>query len=185
MGEGVLRKPNEGSVFERGQRLQHFRRSWPMHHGIIFANFSIAEYQHSLRELRNVMLVRNQHDRQAFVVQILEDFHNLHRRAAVQIPRGFISQQDCRTIDQSARHGDSLLLPSGHLRWKMFHSVREADQRQRVNGAFPALGLVDLRVQRRQFCVFQRRSARQQVEPLKNKSDLLVPDLISRFRSLP
>src|SRR6266436_1593559 len=98
MREGALRKSNEGSVFERGQRLQHFRRSWPMHHGIIFANFSIAEYQHSLRELRNVMLVRNQHDRQAFVVQILEDFHKLPCRAARSTDRGFISQAASSTV---------------------------------------------------------------------------------------
>src|SRR5258707_7841300 len=35
---------------------------------------------------------------------------------------------------------------------------------------------IDLGVQRRQFCVFQRRSARQQVESLENKSDFLVPE---------
>jgi len=121
-GEGYGR--GSPSILRRRQRPQDFRSSRPTQHRLVFTNLSVPEYQHSFCELRDVMLVRNQHNGQAFVVQILEDFHDLHRRTAVQIARRFIGQQDCRAVHQSARHRHSLLLPTGHLRREMPHSVR-------------------------------------------------------------
>src|SRR6266566_2700749 len=63
------RPPAKGSVFEGWEGLQNFGGSRALEHRIIFANSPVAEDQHTLRVLRDVVLVRHQHDGQSFVVQ--------------------------------------------------------------------------------------------------------------------
>ena len=50
------------SVFERRQGLQYFAGFRPAENRIVFANFSVPEDEHTLSELRDVVLVRDQHD---------------------------------------------------------------------------------------------------------------------------
>ena len=45
-------------------------------------------------------------------VQILEEPHDLGRRAAVEIARGLVGEQDLRVVRQGACDGDALLLAS-------------------------------------------------------------------------
>ena len=80
-----LLQPRAASVLERGQGLQDFRSFRPVHHRIVFADLAIPEHHHALRKLRDVMLVRHHYNRQAFVIQVLKHFHDLHRRPAIQI----------------------------------------------------------------------------------------------------
>ncbi len=58
----------KGSVFEVWEGFQNFGGSGALEHRIILANSPVAEDQHALRELRNVVFVRDQHDGQSFVV---------------------------------------------------------------------------------------------------------------------
>src|SRR6266849_3390439 len=60
-----------GSVFEGWEVLQNFGGSRTLEHRIIFANSPVAEDQHTLRVLRDIVLVRYQHNGQSFVVQAL------------------------------------------------------------------------------------------------------------------
>jgi len=76
---------NLNSVFERRQNLQHFGGSWAVPDQIVFPDLPVAKHQHAFRELRNVVLVRHQDDRQSLLVQPLKDFHDLDRRAAVEV----------------------------------------------------------------------------------------------------
>src|SRR6266581_1999608 len=78
------RPPAKGSVFEGWEGLQNFGGSGALEHRIILANSPVAEDQHTLRVLRDVVLVRHQHDGQPFVVQALEDLHDLDGGTAVQ-----------------------------------------------------------------------------------------------------
>jgi len=76
---------NLNSVFERWQSLQHFGGSWAVPDQIVFPDLPVAKHQQAFRELRNVVLVRHQDDRQSLLVQPLKDFHDLDRRAAVEV----------------------------------------------------------------------------------------------------
>jgi len=76
---------NLNSVFERRQSLQHIGGSWAVPDHIVFPDLSVAEDQHALRELRDVVLVRHQDDRQSLLVQPLKGFHDLDRPAAVEV----------------------------------------------------------------------------------------------------
>src|SRR6266581_4190000 len=58
----------KSSVFEGWEGLQNFGGSGALEHRIILANSPVAEDQHALRILRDVVFVRHQHDGQAFVV---------------------------------------------------------------------------------------------------------------------
>src|SRR6266705_5582571 len=58
----------KGSVFEGWQGLQNFGGSRALEHRIIFANSPVAEDQHTLRVLRDIVLVRYQHNGQSSVV---------------------------------------------------------------------------------------------------------------------
>src|SRR6266704_2932534 len=112
-----------GSVFEGWEVLQNFGGSGALEHRIIFANSPVTEDQHALRVLRDVVFVRDQHDGQSFVVQVLEDLHDLDRGTAVQIAGGLIGEENRRVVHQSASDRHPLLLSSGHLRWKVFRAV--------------------------------------------------------------
>ena len=50
------------SVFERRQGLQHLTGPGLTENRIVLANFPVPENQHALSELRDVVLVRDQHD---------------------------------------------------------------------------------------------------------------------------
>ena len=112
-------------VLERRQALQYLRRPRPIHHRIVFPDFSVPENQNAFSELSDVVLMRDQHDRQPLFVQILKNLHDLHRRPAIQIPRRLVRQQNRWTIHQRPCNGHSLLLPSGHLRRKMLRPFRQ------------------------------------------------------------
>src|ERR1700688_1561447 len=152
-----------------------------MRYVLVLANFSVAKHQHALGVLGDVVLVGDQDDGQSFVVQVLENFHDFDGRAAVQISRRLVRQQDRRLVHQRAGNGYALLLPAGHLRGKVLRAIREAHHGQRIGSSLAALGLVNSRVQRWQFHIFERRGSRQQVESLKDESNFLVANQRERF----
>src|SRR5712692_4343129 len=161
-------------IFQRRQSPQHLRRRGPMGHALVFAYLSVAKNKHALGELRDVVLVGDQHDGQSFVIQVLENLHDLDRGAAVEISGGLVGQQNRRLVHQRARNGHALLLPTGHLRWKMLRAIRKPNHGQRFGSSLGAFRLRNSRIQRRQFHILERRRSRQQVESLKNKSNLLI-----------
>ena len=50
-------------VFEGWQGLQDFRGLGPVENRIVFADFPVAEHEHTLGEQRDVMFMGNQYDR--------------------------------------------------------------------------------------------------------------------------
>src|SRR6266704_3061510 len=133
------RPPAKGSVFEGWEGLQNFGGSGALEHRIILANSPVAEDQHTLRVLRDIVLVRDQHNGQSFVVQALEDLHDLDRGPTVEIAGGLIGEENRRVVHQRASDRHPWLLSSGHLRWKVFRAVGKSDHGQRIGGPFVAL----------------------------------------------
>ena len=54
-------------------------------------------------------------DRNASLVQLLEDSHDLNAGSAVEVAGRLIREQDLGIIDQRPRNGDALLLPTRKL----------------------------------------------------------------------
>ncbi|MBA7687428.1 hypothetical protein ES703_95891 [subsurface metagenome] len=69
----------------------------------------------------------HQEDRDALMVQFLEYGKHIDRRFAVQVPGGFISQDDGRIVYQGSRDRYALLFTPGKLVRIMIHSIGKAN----------------------------------------------------------
>ena len=117
------------------EAFQHFARDRAILNDVVPAQFAVAKLQSPFRVLRDVRLVRDQHDGQALlVIQCLQNVHDLDRCPAVQVPGRLIGQQDRRPVHQPARNGHALLLPAGKLRRMMPGAFGESHARQRLHG---------------------------------------------------
>ena len=129
--------------------------------------------------LGDVQLVRHHDDGDGALIERLEDLDDFVAGAAVQIAGRLVGQEDGRTVDQRAGDGDSLLFAAGKLIGMMIGAAGQADEFERLQGSFTSLAVADpsRRVEHRQLDVLQRRSARKQIEVLKDEADLLVADV--------
>src|SRR5882724_3889813 len=67
------------SIFQRRHILQNLRCDGPVLHPFITTDCAVFEVNAALGELRDIRLVRYQHDGQATVIQLLKHFQNLYR----------------------------------------------------------------------------------------------------------
>ena len=146
-------------------------------HRTVTAEFSISKNQNPFGKLRDVLFVGNQHDGKALLIEVLENLHDLDGSSAVEIAGRFVGQQDGRAVYKSSGDGDSLLLSTGHLRGVVVHAVRETDLGEGIGRALLRFGSVQFRIESRQGRVFERRGTREQIETLKNKTNLLIPNV--------
>ena len=85
-------------------------------------------------------------------------------------------------IHESSCNGDALLLTTGQLTRMMVQAIAQPDAFQQADRSFLTFAPRDISiVQQRQFDVFQRRGAIQEVEVLKNEADFQIPQT-SPFR---
>jgi hypothetical protein len=73
-------------------------------------DLTIANVNYTVSVECNIVLVGDQDDGIAFVMQALEKRHNIVSRRCVEIARGLISEQDRRVVHQRARDCDALAL---------------------------------------------------------------------------
>ncbi len=118
---------------------------------------AVAKLDHAPRKARNVRLVRDQHDRQALVVQFLQHIDDLNGGTAVEIARRLIGQQDRGPVYQRARNRDALLLSAGELRWVMQLAIRQSYQFERVIRPLQTFLATDAGIKSRQLNILQRR----------------------------
>src|SRR6476661_63500 len=74
---------------------------------------AVLDENHAVGKLRDVVLVRDQHDGVALAVQLVEQGHDLSAGLRIQVAGGLIGQDDGGLIDQSARDGHALALTAG------------------------------------------------------------------------
>ena len=97
---------------------------------------------------------------------------SLFRR--VQISGGLVGQQHERLSCHSARHSDALLLAAGKLAGQVPGSMGHADLLQGFVHAMLALGSLHAAIGERKFDVFVDSQIADQIEALKDESDLTV-----------
>ena len=94
---------------------------------LVVLDQAVAHGDDALGVLRDVGLVRDQHDGLAAVVQLLEDAHDLFGRARVEVAGRLVGEEDGRIGDQRAGDGHALLLAAGELRRLVVLAAGEAD----------------------------------------------------------
>src|SRR6266581_4676441 len=112
---------------------------------------AVSKLDHAPRKAGNIGFVRDQHDRQALLVQLLQDIDNLHGGTAVEIAGRLIGQQDRGPVYQRASNRDALLLSAGELRWVMQLAIRQSYQFERVIGPLQAFLAADAGIKSRQL----------------------------------
>src|SRR5438067_7279769 len=68
--------------------------------GFVKLDFTVANMNYAMGMQSDVMLVRDQDDRVAFVMQALEQRHDLVAGGGVEVPGGLVGQQNRGTIHQ-------------------------------------------------------------------------------------
>src|SRR5712692_9780984 len=95
-------------------------------HGPVFDDLAVAEPHDPPGKLRDVPLVRDEHDGLSGVVQLLEDGHDLLGRLRIEVARRLVGQHQLGLVDERPRDRDALLLPAGELARQMVLAAREA-----------------------------------------------------------
>ena len=173
--------PFWSSSTSSGRRRQR-RELDPGHAALLDAavrdDLAVPERDHARPVLGDVVLVRDQQDRDAvLLVETLEDLHHLDAGPRVEVAGRLVGQHDRRVVDQRAGDRHALLLAAGQLVRVVMRAGLHPDRLQRRHGPLvarrcpPALAVVE----QRQLDVLERRRPREQVEPLEHEPDLVVP----------
>src|SRR3989338_3205559 len=131
----------------------------------------VEESHLAFRVTRDIRFVGDQHDGDAFAVQLLEQRHDFLAGLAVEVAGGFIRKNQARAVDQGARNRHALLLPPGNLVGHGVRLVFQADLAEHLMGAPLALLAFHAAVDQRQAHVFQPRQARPQIEGPETAAD--------------
>ena len=120
--------------------------------------------------------MRHHDDRDAFVVEPLENLHHLDAGPAVEIPGRLVGEDHVRIVDQRSRDGNALLLASGKLARRVIAASLKAHRSQDLFRFLPQLraGERDLGIKQRQLDVFQGRRAREKIEVLENEPEFAI-----------
>ena len=118
--------------------------------------------------------------RSKLVSHFVEDFDDLKRAGAVQIRGRLVRQNDFRRRDERPCNGDPLFLTARKLVGKFIFLIEHSNLIKKGQYPFRSflLGYV-LNHEERIFHVFKDGQDRKQIEVLKNKSNILTPELRS------
>ena len=122
---------------------------------------------------RDRRVVRDEDERQPFLVQLGEQVHHRGRHLRVEVPGGLVRPDEPGPAGESARDRDTLLLTAGELGWPPVEPVPEPDPCERLARPLPRLGFGDVGEQERQLDVLGRREDRDQVERLEDEAHRL------------
>jgi hypothetical protein len=125
--------------------------------------------------MRHIRLMRHHDDRDALLaVEAAEQLHDFVAALAVKVAGRLVSKQHQRVGDDGAGDGNTLLLAAGKLgRGVVFPSI-EADFGQCGTSSGVTGFHRFATIEQRQFDILLRRSAREQVEALKDKTEAIA-----------
>src|ERR1019366_6452827 len=130
---------------------------------LIAEDLAVANVYDAMRVLGDIVLVGNEDDGVALIVQTIEQRHNFHAGLRVQVAGGLVRQNDGRTVDQGASNGHALPLSAGQFVGLVVHSRFHSHRSQCLASAFKPLFGRHAGVDQREFDVVQRGGAGQQV----------------------
>jgi hypothetical protein len=105
-------------------------------------------------------------------VQFEHDLDHFLARFGVEIAGWFVGEKDFRLVDKGTGQSDPLLFAAGKLRRVVVTPFSQADPLQQIERERPCAAIA-AQLQRHGH-VFQRGQRRNELEVLKNKSDVFV-----------
>ena len=143
-------------------------------------NQTIAQEYRAPGVPRDIGLVRNQNDRVALLIQILEERHDFFAGLRVEVSGWLVGENDFRVVGERSRDGDTLLLATGKLVRAVLHAVAESDLFAEIDAAsdvsggqhWPAGAIVQ-----RNLDVLQHRVLGDEIERLKDEADELIANV--------
>ena len=125
---------------------------------------------------RVARIVRHHADGRAALMQLAEQIHHRFAALRIEVAGRLVGEQDDRLAGDRARHGDALLLTARELAGQVLGAMRHADALERRRDPLLALGGAHAAIGERQLDVLEHREIADQVEALKDESDLAVAD---------
>ena len=110
-------------------------------------------------------------------VQLFHDVEQVLGGVGVEVGGGFVGQDEFGLGGQGAGHGDALLLSSRELAGAAVEAVAQAHGLQQLYGPFRAFGFGPALQVHDKLHVLQGREHRQQVVGLKDKTDVMQPEV--------
>src|SRR6185369_2167665 len=98
-------------------------------------NQAVLEENLSLRLIRNILFMCNNHNGVTALMHFLEQFHDLLSGLTIERTRGFISKNDFWISDESTRNRNTLFLSAGQLIGHKGFAITEANHIEILFGA--------------------------------------------------
>jgi hypothetical protein len=117
-------------VVQPGQRPPH----------VLADHLAVGDHHRAAGARRAGLVVGHHDDRLALVGQLLEQFEDRLRRAAVQVARRLVGDDQRRVIGQGASDGHPLLLAAGDGRRPLARLLGHAHSFQQAHGPLAPLG---------------------------------------------
>jgi hypothetical protein len=109
-------------------------------------------------------------------VQRPEQPHDFLAGGAVEVAGRLVGQENAWAVDQRPGDGHSLPLPAGELVGTVIHPISQSHLGERLGSEIPTFLGAYAGIHQRQLHIVQAGGPGQQVEGLKDETDLLVPD---------
>src|SRR3990172_781057 len=144
-------------------------------HWFIVLDVSVTYADPAMRVRGNLLLVCHNNDGVPFLVQDVEQSHDLIARLAVEVAGRFISQKNRGVRDQGARNSYTLALSAGKFIRLVVRPVCETDAGNGFPGQALSFAATDAAVDEGKLDIVEDIRTGEQIECLEDKSDLLVP----------
>ena len=140
-------------------------------------NQSVLHLMNPIAGLGDLRIMRHQEQRFSFFLHnSLQQLKGASRVFAVEISRGFISQDHAGIIRQRASDGHPLLLPAGEMPARPFQFIPEADSLQELRGARVHFRFAQrAQTPHRDHDVFLRGKIFEEKMELKDEPEKLIP----------
>jgi len=142
--------------------------------GTLLDQEAVLHTQDPRRAVRDALVVRDGHEREALGLQLLEQGEDVGARARVEVARRLVGEDHRRPRDEGAGDRDALALTAGELRRVVVRAVGEAHSGERLLGALDALLALHTGVDQRRRDVLERALAGHEVEALEDEADRAV-----------
>src|SRR5690606_1097115 len=140
----------------------------------VLDDFAVAQPDDALAVRRDLGLVRDDDDRLAVGVQLVEQREDLDRRLRVEITGRLVREQDGRVRHERPRNRNALPLAARELIRQMIGALAEPHALEVAHRLGAPLCERHSGVDQRLHDVTERAHARQQIEALEYEADLLV-----------
>ena len=142
---------------------------------------SVEQVDHPVGEARIVFGVCHHNNGGSFFVQFGQELHHFGSVFGVQVTGRLIGKDDFRIRNNGTGDGDTLLLTSGKLLWKVVGSVADVHALQDVIDHLLALACLHFEIGKRQLHVFKDIQFVDQIETLEHETDISFTHLRTFF----